>query len=143
MSGPFSLSCFAKCNLSHRKSTKGNRLQMESDHQCWTCCQMPIDGIFHLFTVKFTCLDALCQRNIAVPGCYILLGISAPWRKCLPTYSTLSFLASWMRFSCCLYVNVWFCRMSAVAFMCYIFIKLFHFIFYIYMYVYIKSVMLH
>lgn len=53
---------------------------MESDHQCWTCCQIPVDDIFHLFTVNCTRSDAPCQRNIAVPGYYILLGISAPWR---------------------------------------------------------------
>lgn len=71
---------------------------MESDHQCCMCCQMPVDGIFHLFTVNCTRLDTPCQRNIAVPGCYILQGIPAPRRKCLPTYSTLSFLA-FLRFT--------------------------------------------
>jgi len=66
------------------KSTKGSRLQMESDHQCWMCCQNP--GIFHNFTVNCSHSDAACQRNVAVPGYYILLGISAPWRIFLTVF---------------------------------------------------------
>lgn len=76
------LACPALLNAIYQmeKSTKGSRLQMESDHQCWMCCQIPVDGIFHLFTVNCSHSDAPCQRNIAFPGYYILLGISTPWR---------------------------------------------------------------
>jgi len=50
------------------------------------CVVKILDGIFHNFTVNCSHSDAACQRNVAVPGYYILLGISAPWRIFLTVF---------------------------------------------------------